>query len=100
RLRFDNTDIQWMRQQHPEIEYISGYIGQSQSVSYNQESGNYNIEGVMPDYQYINNVVIHANEGRFINQMDEVQRRKIVVISDQVANTLFKEENPIGHWVQ
>ncbi|MDD4771305.1 MAG: ABC transporter permease [Bacteroidales bacterium] len=100
RLRFDNTDIQWMRQQHPEIEYISGYIGQSQSVSYNQESGNYNIEGVMPDYQYINNVVIHANEGRFINQMDEMQRRKIVVISDQVANTLFKEQNPIGHWVQ
>mgnify|MGYP005817566399 CR=1 FL=1 len=63
-------------------------------VNYKNESGNYRIQGVMPDNQFIENADIH--QGRFINHSDVVGNKKVAVIGNKVSVDLFKGDNPIG----
>jgi putative ABC transport system permease protein len=63
-------------------------------VNYQNESGNYRIEGVMPDNQFIENADI--SQGRFINHSDIIEGKKVAVIGNKVSQDLFKGENPIG----
>ncbi len=62
-------------------------------VAYKNETGNFRVQGVMPDYQFIENADI--GEGRFLNFSDINEGKKVVVIGNQVKLDLFKNENPI-----
>ena len=43
---------------------------------------------------------INLNSGRFINDLDLLEFRKVVVIGDEIRKALFKEEDPIGKYVR
>lgn len=78
------------------IEYKSAiYSVWSGNIVYKKETGTYRVEGVHPDYQFIENASIV--KGRFINQSDINNYEKNVIIGQKVANDLFKnEEEPLG----
>lgn len=99
RLKFSDREIAMLKAQYVQIGYISGHISRNATVSYKDESGSYNVEGVMPDYKYINQVEIPTDNGRFINQIDMQQERKVVVLSKKVVETIFKKEKALGKWV-
>ncbi|WP_306353450.1 ABC transporter permease [Flavobacterium sp. '19STA2R22 D10 B1'] len=64
-------------------------------VSYGKETGTYRINGINPDYQFIENASLV--EGRFLNQLDIKNYEKTVLIGNKVKMDLFKKkENPIG----
>jgi putative ABC transport system permease protein len=68
-------------------------------ASYKNESGSYRIEGVYPDYQFIENASLIA--GRFINYADHNNYEKVVILGNKVRNDLFKQdEDPIGEQIQ
>lgn len=68
-------------------------------ASYKSEAGSYRIEGVYPDYQFIENASL--TEGRFINYSDHDNFEKVVTIGNKVRNDLFKKgEDPIGKQIQ
>lgn len=62
-------------------------------INYKNETGNYRVQGVLPDYQFIENADI--GEGRFLNLSDINEGKKVVVIGNQIKKELFKGENPI-----
>ncbi|WCM41177.1 ABC transporter permease [Flavobacterium sp. CBA20B-1] len=65
------------------------------NIVYKEEAGNYRVEGVHPDYQFIENASITI--GRFINQNDISNFEKNIIIGQKVASDLFKKgENPLG----
>lgn len=65
------------------------------AVVFKKETGNYSVEGVHPDYQFIENASI--TNGRFINHSDVTSYEKNVVIGKKVATDLFKHnEEPLG----
>lgn len=65
------------------------------AVVFKKETGNYSVEGVHPDYQFIENASI--TNGRFINHSDVASYEKNVVIGKKVATDLFKHnEEPLG----
>lgn len=78
------------------IEYKSAiYSVWNGALVYKKETGNYRVEGVHPDYQFIENASIV--KGRFINQSDINNYEKNVIIGQKVANDLFKNgEEPLG----
>lgn len=77
------------------IEYKSAiYSVWRGNLVYKKETGNYRIEGVHPDYQFIENASIV--KGRFLNYSDINNYEKVVVIGQKVANDLFKEDEPLG----
>ena len=98
-IRFDNKDYDLIRNKMPNVEYVSPRIRQGSTISYNKEYGSWSLEGVTPDAAYINNLEVTSNNGRFINKIDISQRRKVIVISEEMRTILFKDENPIGKYV-
>ncbi|KAF0201165.1 MAG: putative ABC transport system permease [Bacteroidetes bacterium] len=67
------------------------------TLSYKKQFGTFNIRNVYPDYAYIEQITIVR--GRFVNDPDVDQFRKVTVISTQVEEALFKGEDPIGKYI-
>ena len=68
-------------------------------VTYKKESGTYRVEGVWPDYQFLENASMVS--GRYINATDQSNYGKVVVIGNKVKNDLFKNgEDPLGKFVE
>ena len=59
---------------------------------YFQASGQ--INGVQPEFSSIRYVPI--NQGRWLNQMDEQQKRRVIVLGDETRRTLFSGRPSIG----
>lgn len=78
------------------IEYKSAiYSVWSGNIVYKKETGTYRVEGVHPNYQFIENASIV--KGRFVNQSDINNFEKAAIIGQKVANDLFKNaEDPLG----
>ncbi len=68
------------------------------TISYNNETGNYRVRGTLPDNQFIENADIGS--GRFINQSDINESKKVAVIGNKIKQDLFKGEDPINQNVQ
>ena len=68
-------------------------------VVHNFQSGNYGING---DYPILDKIQKKKMlQGRFINQNDISERRKVAVISEDIYKQLFeKDENSIGDYIQ
>jgi putative ABC transport system permease protein len=52
------------------------------------------INGVRPDFSRIRYVPI--NDGRWLNEMDEIQTRRVIVLGDETRRTLFSGRPSIG----
>ncbi len=91
------TDINNMRRNVPEIIAASAVSTISTTASYADKSYATQIQGVESQYPLINKPVIY--EGRFINESDEKNDRKVCVIGKRVAGELFGTASPIGKFV-
>lgn len=52
------------------------------------------IAGVLPDFRNIRYVPMH--EGRWLNEMDEQQKRRVIVLGDETRRTLFSGRVSVG----
>ncbi|QTY26192.1 ABC transporter permease [Flavobacterium sp. CS20] len=100
RIQFKNNDYDLLVKNFgDELEYKSSvyriWIG---LTSYKDKSGSYRIEGVLPDYQFLENAEII--QGRFINHKDQSTSTKEVVIGKKVRDELFEDKNPLGKLIE
>ncbi|KAA1245917.1 ABC transporter permease [Aquimarina sp. RZ0] len=96
-----NEDYGFIYKKNEEfIEYQSSRVRIWNAIaSFEKESGNYRIEGVFPDFQFIENETMVA--GRFINQQDVIEKGKIAIIGNKIKNDLFKKDiDPIGKYIR
>jgi putative ABC transport system permease protein len=77
---------------------LGGRFGGNQ-VSRKDKAESFGILGDVPEYLELEN--IHLTGGRFIDQMDMTERRKVAVIGDHVREVLFAaSENPVGQEIR
>ena len=69
----------------------------SNTLSYKKQFGSFNVRNVYPDYAHIEKITI--TKGRFVNDPDISQFRKVAVISTKVEEALFKGEDPMGKYI-
>jgi putative ABC transport system permease protein len=100
RVQFKNQDYDLITKNYgDELEYKSAKYQRWVNVfSYKENSSSYRIEGVMSDYQFLENAGII--QGRFINQQDQERFTKNVVIGKKVRNELFKDVDPLGKFIK
>lgn len=67
-------------------------------ISYKNESGSYRVEGVQPDYQFLEKADII--EGRFLNTNDLENKEKYAVIGNRAKKDLFGSQSPIGKFIK
>lgn len=94
-----NSDYEYVKRQHSDIEQASASQNfWGSEVVYGQEAGNYEIRSVHPDHQFMENNYILA--GRFINNRDIDDFRKVAVIGHKIKKDIFKEEDAIGKYIR
>jgi len=99
RINFDEKDINLLENQFNNISSLSPVTWQYTTLSYKNDYVSYSLYGVMPNYNTLNDLPIYKNQGRFINEIDQREKRKVIVIEKSTAEILFKHENPIGKYV-
>ena len=67
------------------------------TLTYGRERVDITVDGVFPNYPELE--AVKLKEGRFINPRDMAERRKVMVLHEKTARTLFPQTNPIGHYV-
>ena len=92
------TDQKNMRAGLPEIEALTGVDNIQSTVGRGKLSTSSMVTGVDSEYSKIFEPVIQ--EGRFINESDDILEKKICVIGKNVAGTLFPESSPIGEYIE
>jgi putative ABC transport system permease protein len=97
-IRFRNDDIEPVSR-IAGIEHLAprnqlGGFRAGAVVKRNSKTGSFQVSGDYPAFQYIQTPVMRA--GRYINDADIADRRKVVVIGEEVAKQLFERQNPIG----
>jgi putative ABC transport system permease protein len=104
RFFYENSDISALRQAIPEIRYLAprtnvgGYDGSSNVVR-GLKSGQFPLFGDYPEFNLIDPV--NFVSGRFINENDLLEKRKVVVIGQRVVELLFeKGEDPMNEYLE
>ncbi len=100
-VRFEDADIARLRAV-PGVEYVAGRLRfggwrDSAQVSHEKRSGAVNVLGDMPDYARIEPLGI--DRGRFLNEIDIAEARKVAVIGKKARGVLFEQESPLGQFV-
>lgn len=96
-IQFQNEDQEIIKKVSG-VGVVSGrYFMGNTRYSYGKESGEYTTITCLPELIQVENIDI--NEGRFINQIDENQKRKVVVIGADIKTALFKDSTAIGEYV-
>ena len=103
-LKIENVEL--LKSRIPEIQYLAPRIvkgvfgGEPGSIVRGDKSGSYNVYGDYPVLAKIANQKIYEG-GRFINQGDIDEARKVCIIGERTQRELFeKEENPIGEFIR
>ncbi len=100
RFWFKNDDTKALVDNIPEIKLIApriqGWSGEGTNNTIRGiKTGAFTIQGDYPQYNLIDPVTI--TEGRFINNIDIEQKRKVAIIGTRVYEVLFEPgEDPIG----
>ncbi len=101
---YENSDIRALHDAIPGIKYLAprtnvgGYNGTSNVVR-KLKAGEFSIFGDYPVFNKIDPV--NMVEGRFLNDLDLKQKRKVVVIGQRVVELLFeKNEEPLNQYIQ
>lgn len=101
-FQLENSDVEYLRRSVPELDLVSprnqlgGYQG-SNNVTYKSNTGAFNVYGDTPDYIEIEPIEVW--QGRYINDYDIDQERKVCVIGEQVYKNLFGRTKALGEFI-
>ncbi|MCF7886456.1 MAG: ABC transporter permease [Candidatus Marinimicrobia bacterium] len=94
-LHFQKGDAEFLRDQVPLIGNISPQYSRSVAVRVKDKKQSFNINAVLPEFTKMRNLVPRMG-GRFLNQLDEKKRRRVVFIGFDVEEKMFGKGNGLG----
>ncbi|MFK7806353.1 MAG: ABC transporter permease [Saprospiraceae bacterium] len=100
-IQLTNDDIKAIRTNFKdEIAYVAPRLWMpAGDVSRKNKHASFDVRGDAPDLLKID--AIFLTQGRFLNETDIEDRRKVAVLGDQARGLLFEEsENPIGEYIR
>ena len=89
----DYKDIERLHQRVPELDVVAPILfapwGKSNMAYYGEQSTTPRVQGVTPEYAEVISPKMYY--GRFINEMDMRENRKVCVLGKKIYKDLFKE---------
>ena len=98
RMRMMEEDIEFLQAHVPLIDGISSEYSDNLIVRFEDRQRSVSVSGVSPSYGTMRNM-IPAVGGRFINDLDVSQRRRVVFVGNELADDLFGTQDAVGETV-
>ena len=98
-IKFTDKDYQFVVNKLEHVVKASPRVVIPSLISYGNEFGSWDLEGTNRNIVEIRNISILPGDGRFLNQFDLDEKRKVIVINQEMKKVLFKNENPLGKFV-
>jgi len=97
-----NSDIPVIREKVKELQYISPVLfsgGNDKNVVRGEKNGSYLVKGCYPEYDLIERSKMLY--GRYVNDIDIAEKRKVCVIGERIYEVLFRKgEDPTGKQIR
>jgi len=89
-------DIALVRERVPDLDGVLGELRRwSVSVTYGRKTVNARVTGTEPNYGDLRNHIARPG-GRFLNDTDLAERRRVIFLGDELATSIFGSEPPEG----
>ncbi len=99
-IRFSEEDVAMIERAIPGISHSSPQYGRwGARLQVDDIVTNTYMEGVNPDFE-IMRTMYPAAGGRFINERDVAEQRRVLFLGDEIAERLFPGKDPIGKQVR
>lgn len=101
-ISYSNEDYRQIQAKVAHVDKLTAryYVGDN-LISYGGQQAAFDIRGVHPDHLYLEKTVMTS--GRYISELDLLERRKVCVIGAQVVTRLFEEGDagdPVGKYIE
>lgn len=98
-IQLKNDDYTAIKNNISEIAYISPKMNLwgDFTVSYKTKNGAFGIQGVYAELMMMEPMIITT--GRFLNETDTDEKRKVCVIGERVKEIFFPDTDPIGEYI-
>lgn len=99
-IKFKNDDYTFLTKKTDDLEQVSSrfYLPGNIMFTYKNEYGSFDVSSCHPALLTMEKVNIVT--GRFINDLDMTDFRKVIVIGENIRKALFKDEDPMGKYVR
>ncbi len=100
KIQLTNEDFENIASNVQGVEHITAryFLSGEYSIRYKLNHAKFTVRATHPGHLYYENTEI--TQGRFLNEKDLMERRKIAVIGANVVNILFKNDDPMGKWIE
>jgi putative ABC transport system permease protein len=101
-VKYNNSDIEALARV-PGVLHVApraqrGGFMQGSNVRYGTKTGAFQVSGDYPAFQHVQTPVMRA--GRFLNQRDLDENRKVAVIGEGVVEQLYEGADPMGTYIE
>jgi putative ABC transport system permease protein len=99
-IQMTNDDVAAIKASIPEVGVVapSNQLQGDFTVNYKDRSSAFTVNGETPELLFVK--PLEVSTGRFVNNKDMLERRKVAVVGPRVLEVLFpNEEDPIGKYI-
>jgi putative ABC transport system permease protein len=98
-VKLTNDDYDAIARSVPGVDHITGrfYLWGEFMVNHGSKHSAFDIRGTHPGHQYLEKTIV--TEGRFLDDADIAERRKVCVIGSAVASFFFGKASSIGEYL-
>ncbi len=97
-IQFTDEDVNLLRVRVPEIQALSSEYSRRIGVTAGTKTVNARVRGVDPEFGELRNLIPQAG-GRFLNELDIKEKRRVVFLGEELARDLFGREDVTGRTV-
>ncbi len=95
RIRLVEDDVDLLERIIPAIDMITPQYRKNVTLTYGKYSVTTECEGVNPFFEEMRRMY-PVEGGRFLNEIDVTQQRRVLFLGEIIAKEIFKDENPVG----
>jgi putative ABC transport system permease protein len=98
-IAFRDEDAELLAQRIPEIASLSREYSIRRGLTVGTKTVNARIRGVDPSFGQLRNIIPQAG-GRFVNDMDMAEKRRVIVLGEELADDLYGSQAVVGRTLQ
>jgi putative ABC transport system permease protein len=92
-------DIEYLREKMPDLQVIGEITSWQVPLTYEGTTINRQVNGVSWEFGEVRHQFARPG-GRFLNLLDEAEKRRVVYLGERVAEEIFKDVDPVGKYLK